>query len=260
MKICRFKSNESISFGIFENDLIYRIEGFPDVSNLSDQINNKEIFKITDIEILPPIQPSKIVCVGRNYAEHALELGNEVPKYPLIFLKAPSAIISNGEAIVIPILSQQVEHEGELGIVIGKPCKNLSQNDDPMEFVMGYICLNDVTARDLQRLDIQFTRAKSFDTFCPISNFVETALDISDIRVTTKVNNIIRQDGRTSQMVFSVPFLIRYISNQMTLNEGDIIATGTPAGVSKLNPGDICEVHIEGLDILQNPIINMENL
>ena len=202
----------------------------------------------------------KIICIGRNYAEHAKELGNEVPKEPLLFLKAPSALISNGNSILIPPQSQQVEHEGELGIVIGKTCKNLADNDNPLDYVFGYICLNDVTARDIQRKDVQFTRGKSFDTFCPISDFIETDMDVSDIRVTTKVNGIIKQDGRTSQMVFPVPFLIRYISNQMTLNLGDIIATGTPSGVSKLNNGDICEIEIEGLDVLRNPIFEKENL
>lgn len=147
-----------------------------------------------------------------------------------------------------------MEHEGELGVVIGRECKKLAEDDSPLDFVFGYICLNDVTARDLQRKDIQFARAKSFDTFCPIGSFIETELDVSDIRVTTKVNGEIKQDGRTSQMVFDVPYLIRYISNQMTLIQGDIIATGTPSGVSKLNVGDVCEVEIEEIGILKNII------
>jgi 2-keto-4-pentenoate hydratase/2-oxohepta-3-ene-1,7-dioic acid hydratase in catechol pathway len=198
--------------------------------------------------------PSKIVCVGRNYAEHAKELGNEVPKAPLLFLKAPSAIIANGESIVIPSQSNQVEHEGELAVVIGRDCKNLSDADDPFAFVLGYTCLNDVTARDIQRADVQFTRGKSFDTFCPIGPHIETELDVSDLRVTTSVNGEIRQDGRTSQMVFPVDFLVRYISRQMTLKAGDVIATGTPSGVSKMEPGDICEVTIEGIGTLKNDV------
>ena len=254
MKLCRYKLNNQIGFGVIEGDNISPILGFPKASDLENQIIRNKTYKTSEAQILLPTRPSKIVCVGRNYAEHAKELGNEVPKEPLLFLKAPSAIIGNGEKIVIPPQSEQVEHEGELGIVIGKKCKNLSENDKPFEYVLGYICLNDVTARDLQRKDVQFTRAKSFDTFCPISNFIETDLDVSDIRVTTKVNGIIKQDGRTSQMVFPVSFLIKYISNQMTLNPGDIIATGTPSGVSKLNSGDICEIEIEGLDILQNSV------
>jgi 2-keto-4-pentenoate hydratase/2-oxohepta-3-ene-1,7-dioic acid hydratase in catechol pathway len=199
-------------------------------------------------------QPSKIVCVGRNYSEHARELGNEVPAAPLLFLKAPSAIIHDGESIVVPPQSKQVEHEGELAIVIGRDCKNIADDDDPFAYVLGYTCLNDVTARDLQKVDGQFARAKSFDTFCPIGPHIETELDVSDLRVTTMVNGQVKQDGRTSQMVFPVDFLIRYISKQMTLKAGDIIATGTPSGVSKMNPGDVCEVTIEGIGTLRNPV------
>jgi len=206
------------------------------------------------IEIEKDFAPSKIVCVGRNYAEHAAELGNEVPAEPLLFLKAPSAIIPSGETIIIPTQSQQVEHEGELAVVIAKTCKRLTGTDDWREYVLGYACLNDVTARDLQRKDGQFTRAKSFDTFCPIGPHIETDLDVSDIRIETRVDGVVKQSGRTSQMVFSVDFLIRYISNMMTLNAGDVIATGTPSGVSKMESGDVCEIEIEGIGILRNPI------
>jgi 2-keto-4-pentenoate hydratase/2-oxohepta-3-ene-1,7-dioic acid hydratase in catechol pathway len=200
------------------------------------------------------ITPSKIVCVGRNYSEHAKELGNEVPTSPLLFLKAPSAIVKSGDAIVIPSQSKQVEHEGELAVVIGSDCKNLRNDEDTSKYVLGYTCLNDVTARDIQRADVQFTRGKSFDTFCPIGPHIETDLDVRDIRVTTSVNGVLKQDGRTSQMVFPVDFLIRYISRQMTLKAGDIIATGTPSGVSKLNAGDTCEVTIEGIGTLTNSV------
>jgi 2-keto-4-pentenoate hydratase/2-oxohepta-3-ene-1,7-dioic acid hydratase in catechol pathway len=207
------------------------------------------------MKVETPINPSKIVCVGRNYSEHAKELGNEVPTAPLLFLKAPSALIGHGEAIVIPGQSQQVEHEGELAVVIGRDAKNIRDDESPFQYVLGYTCLNDVTARDVQRADVQFTRGKSFDTFCPVGPHIESELDVSDIRVTTKVNGIIKQDGRTSQMVFPVDFLIRYISRQMTLRVGDIIATGTPSGVSKLNPGDVCEVTVEGIGTLSNNVI-----
>jgi 2-keto-4-pentenoate hydratase/2-oxohepta-3-ene-1,7-dioic acid hydratase (catechol pathway) len=206
------------------------------------------------IEITEAFNPSKIVCVGRNYAEHAAELGNAVPTAPLLFLKAPSSIIPNGEAIEIPSQSDQVEHEAELAIVIGRDCKNIADDEDPFQYVLGYTCLNDVTARDVQRNDVQFTRGKSFDTFCPIGPWIETELDVSEIRVTCSVNGEIRQDGRTSQMVFPVGFLIRYISQQMTLKKGDVIATGTPSGVSRLHPGDVCEVTIEGIGTLSNPV------
>ncbi len=207
------------------------------------------------IEIEWPFTPSKIVCVGRNYAEHAAELGNAVPTTPLLFLKAPSALIPDGGEIVIPPQSTQVEHEAELAIIIGRKCKDLTHLDDPFDYVRGYACLNDVTARDIQKHDVQFTRGKSFDTFCPIGPHIETELDVSNVRVICRVNGEVRQDGRASQMVFPVDFLIRYISNQMTLNDGDVIATGTPSGVSKMNPGDVCEVEIEGIGVLRNSVV-----
>ena len=206
------------------------------------------------IDIGDDFQPSKIICVGRNYADHAAELGNEVPKEPLLFLKAPSAFIRNGDPILIPPQSQQVEHEGELAIIIGRKCKGLYDDEDPFAYIRGYTSLNDVTARDVQRKDVQFTRGKSFDTFCPIGPWVETELDVMDLRVTCSVNGEIRQDGRTSQMVFPVDFLVRYISRQMTLLPGDVIATGTPSGVSKLNSGDVCEVEIDGIGTLRNTV------
>lgn len=207
------------------------------------------------IDIEPDFSPSKIVCVGRNYAEHAAELGNAVPTEPLLFLKAPSSVIRNEQSIVIPKQSLQVEHEGELAVIISKTCKGLTDDADPLHYVLGYTCLNDVTARDIQRKDVQFTRGKSFDTFCPIGPRIETELDVSDIRVMTRVNGVIKQDGLTSQMVFPVDFLIRYISNMMTLNPGDVIATGTPSGVSKMESGDVCEIEIDGIGILRNPVI-----
>src|SRR5688572_6149820 len=205
------------------------------------------------------VSPSKIICVGRNYADHAKELGNEVPTYPLLFLKAPSAIIASGDTIVIPARSSQVEHEGELAVIIGRDCKDLADEDDISDFVLGYTCLNDVTARDIQRADVQFTRGKSFDTFCPIGPHIETELDASDIRITTKVNGVIKQDGRTSQMVFTIDFLIGYISRQMSLKAGDVIATGTPAGVSKLEVGDLCEVTIEGIGTLSHEVTSQSD-
>ena len=206
------------------------------------------------IEIEKDFKPSKIVCVGRNYAEHAAELGNELPAEPLLFLKAPSSLIRNNETINIPAESQQVEHEAELAVVIGTQCSRISEAEDPLHFVRGYSCLNDVTARDLQRKDVQFTRAKSFDTFCPIGPFIETDIDPADLSVVCRVNGQVKQSGRTSQMVFPVPFLIRYISKMMTLFPGDVIATGTPSGVSRLRSGDVCEVEVEGIGVLRNPV------
>ncbi len=206
------------------------------------------------IELGNDFRPSKIVCVGRNYVEHAAELGNEVPKEPLLFLKAPSALILNNEEIVIPPQSEQVEHEGELAVVIGRTCKNISDEEDPFSYVKGFTCLNDLTARDLQRRDGQFARAKSFDTFCPVGPAIETDLDVADISLQCRVNGVVKQSGSTSQMVFPVEFLIRYISKMMTLLPGDLIATGTPSGVSALRSGDVCEVEIEGIGTLSNRV------
>lgn len=254
MKICRFLQQNFERYGALHNDRIYPIPDNLGFDGINESLGLSESYDLSEVKFLPPVTPSKIVCVGRNYAEHAAELGNQVPVEPLLFLKAPSALITEGDSITIPTQSQQVEHEGELAVVIGRDCKNLTKDDNPFEYVFGYTCLNDVTARDLQRKDVQFTRAKSFDTFCPIGAFIETELDATNLRVTTKVNGLIKQDGLTSQMVFPVDFLIRYISNIMTLKAGDIIATGTPSGVSKLNAGDICEVEIEGIGILRNPV------
>lgn len=246
MKICRFERYGAVGIGIMEGEEIWVCD-----ENLQ---KTDELWYPDEVSIVAPANPSKIVCVGRNYAEHAAELGNEVPKSPLLFLKAPSSIIGPGRSIVIPPQSDQVEHEGELAVVIGKRAKNIPDVEDPLAYVLGYSCLNDVTARDIQRADVQFTRGKSFDTFCPIGPIIETELDVSDVRVTTTVNGEVRQDGRTSQMVFPIPYLVRYISQQMTLMPGDIIATGTPSGVSKMNPGDICEVTVEGIGTLRNKV------
>lgn len=255
MKICHFLYQNKTYWGAFNNGRVFPFPESEIVPANEEQLKLTNSIEIESVKLLPPMTPTKIVCVGRNYAEHAAELGNEIPKTPLLFLKAPSALITEGEAIVIPEQSNQVEHEGELALVISQKCQKLTEHENPFDFVLGYTCLNDVTARDLQRTDIQFTRAKSFDTFCPIGAFIETETDVSDIRVQTRVNGVIKQDGKTSQMVFSVDFLIRYISNQMTLYPGDIIATGTPSGVSKLNDGDVCEIEIEGVGTLRNPVV-----
>jgi len=204
------------------------------------------------IEIERDFRPSKIVCVGRNYAEHAAELGNEMPTAPLLFLKAPSAVIFDGDAIKLPAVSERVEHEGELAVMIGQKAKDIGDDEDVTPYIRGYTCLNDVTARDIQRADVQFTRGKSFDTFCPIGPWIETDLDPTDIGVTVRVNGELRQQGRTSQMAFPVDYLVRYISRQMTLLPGDIIATGTPSGVGPLKSGDTVSVEIEGIGTLTN--------
>jgi 2-keto-4-pentenoate hydratase/2-oxohepta-3-ene-1,7-dioic acid hydratase in catechol pathway len=182
-----------------------------------------------------------------------------MPTEPLLFLKAPSAIIGPDEAITLPSQSSQVEHEGELGVVIGRQARRLTEADNPLHYVLGYTCLNDVTARDLQRRDVQFTRAKSFDTFCPVGPFIATGINPLDVLVETRVNGEVRQSARTSTMAFPVPMLLRYISNIMTLNPGDLVATGTPAGVSRLKAGDIVEVEVEGIGTLRNEVRSLES-
>jgi 2-keto-4-pentenoate hydratase/2-oxohepta-3-ene-1,7-dioic acid hydratase in catechol pathway len=201
--------------------------------------------------LLPPVVPSKIVCVGRNYAEHAKELGNEAPSDPILFFKPPSALLAPGGTIVRPAASQRVDFEGELAIVIGREATRVSAARW-RDYVRGYACANDVTARDLQKKDVQFTRAKGFDTFCPIGPCIEDDLDVSDLRLVTRVNGEVRQDGRTSQMIFSLAFLFEYITAIMTLVPGDVILTGTPAGVGPLAAGETVEVEVEGIGVLSN--------
>ena len=206
-----------------------------------------------------PRAPSKIVCVGRNYAAHARELGNDVPERPLLFLKPPSALIANGEPIVLPLDSQRVEHEGEIGLVIGRRVRDISEAE-ALEAIAGYVALNDVTARDLQKLDVQFTRAKGFDTFCPVGELIpaERVRQWRDLEIICRVNGQERQRGFAHDMVFGMPMLVSYISRVMTLEAGDIIATGTPEGVGPLNAGDEVEVEVGGLDVLVNPVVAHE--
>jgi len=203
--------------------------------------------------LLPPATPTKIVCIGRNYADHAKELGNEAPSEPLLFLKPPSALLAPGGTIVRPSQSQLVHHEGELAIVVSREAKNV-RRENWRDYVLGFTCANDVSARDLQRKDVQFTRGKGFDTFCPIGPHIETDLDPSDLRVVTRVNGEVKQDGRTSQMIFPCDVLLAYVSEHMTLMPGDVILTGTPAGVGSLNAADTVEVEIEGIGTLTNAV------
>ena len=202
---------------------------------------------------LSEIHPTKIICIGRNYADHARELGNEAPAEPLLFLKPPSALLASGGTIVRPAISNRVDHEGELAMVIGRRARNVSRAGW-REYVLGFTCANDVTARDVQKKDVQFTRGKGFDTFCPVGPHVETELDVSNLRVQTRVNGQVRQDGNTSQMIFDCGFLIEYITSVMTLEPGDLILTGTPAGVGPLEKGDVVEVEIEGIGVLRNDV------
>ncbi|HEV7591243.1 MAG TPA: fumarylacetoacetate hydrolase family protein [Longimicrobium sp.] len=199
-------------------------------------------------------RPSKIVCVGRNYLEHARELGNDVPERPLVFLKPPSSLLADGEAIVLPPESAQVEHEGEIALVIGRRARHVAEAE-AWDVVAGIAPLNDVTARDLQKTDGQWTRAKGFDTFCPLGAAVPLdGIDRDRIEVVCRVNGEVRQHGRVGEMAFSIPRLIAYISGVMTLEPGDVIATGTPAGVGPLRPGDVVEVEIPGVGKISNPV------
>jgi len=202
---------------------------------------------------MPSPSPSKIVCVGRNYREHAKELGNDVPKEPLIFLKPPSSVVRDGEPIVLTPQSKRVEHEGEIGIVIRKSLRHASAKEAGAA-IGGIVALNDVTARDLQRTDSQWTRAKGFDTFCPLGEPGNPPDDLATLTVVTRVNGEERQRGSASEMVFSIPDLLSYISEIMTLEPGDVVATGTPAGVGTLAPGDVVEVEVLGVSRVRNPV------
>jgi 2-keto-4-pentenoate hydratase/2-oxohepta-3-ene-1,7-dioic acid hydratase in catechol pathway len=215
---------------------------------------------------MPPVCPSKIICVGLNYADHAKELKMEKPENPILFLKPPSAALSHGESIICPPESRQVEHEAELAIVIGKAGKNITEADAP-DYILGYTCFNDVTARDLQRADGQWTRAKSFDTFAPFGPVIVTPHELKQkglspdnlkiiCRVIRDQKEEIRQHSTTSEFIFSIPKIISFISSVMTLEKGDIIATGTPPGVGEIRAGDVVEVEIEGIGILRNTVVS----
>ena len=206
---------------------------------------------------MPNLAPSKIVCVGRNYAAHARELGNAVPKEPLIFLKPPSSIIRDGESIRLPTVSKQVEYEGEIGVVVGRRLRRASV-DEARTAVSGIVAANDVTARDLQKSDGQWTRAKGFDTFCAVGPIGGVPDSLSSLTISCRVNGTVRQEGRALDMVFDIPALLAYISGIMTLEAGDLVLTGTPDGVGTLSPGDVVEVEIAGVSRVSNPVTSDE--
>jgi 2-keto-4-pentenoate hydratase/2-oxohepta-3-ene-1,7-dioic acid hydratase in catechol pathway len=251
MRIVRFETPDSKKpkFGWLLDDKVGEISG-----NIFGRYQRKEaLTPLADVKLLAPTEPTKIVCVGRNYVDHAKELGNEVPKVPLIFMKPPSAIIANGEIISLPPQSARVEHEAELVVVIGKRGRHVTA-ENARKIILGYTVGNDVTARDLQNSDGQWTRAKGFDTFCPFGPWIDTEFDPSDAVVTCRVNGQMRQMASTRDMVFNVGVLIAYISSVMTLEPGDIIFTGTPAGVGELKDGDEVSVEIEGLGLIKNKV------
>ncbi len=250
MRIVRYQTKDGApKYGWLLEDKIGEIEG-----DLFGTYKRKEASTpLADVRLLPPSQPSKILCVGRNYVEHARELGNEVPKVPLIFMKPPSSIIGNGDTIILPPQSQQVDHEGELVAVIGKRGRHILA-EEAAQYILGYTVGNDVTARDLQRIDDQWTRAKGFDTFCVFGPWIDTDFDPSDAVLTCRVNGQMRQMASTRDMVFNVGVLVAYISSVMTLEPGDLLFTGTPSGIGQLKDGDVVEVEIEGLGQLSNPV------
>ncbi len=212
---------------------------------------------LSKLRLLPAVLPSKILCVGRNYRDHAAELGNEVPKEPLIFLKPPSSLLGSGGTVQMPKLSKRVDYEGELGIVIGKRARHIGPDEDVRQYIRGYVCVNDVTARDLQKSDGQWTRGKGFDTFCPVGPIVSDEIDplSTAVTVTTHVNGELKQTGSTADFIFAIPELLRYISAFATLEPGDLIPTGTPAGVGPVKPGDRIQVSIPGLGTLENTTV-----
>jgi 2-keto-4-pentenoate hydratase/2-oxohepta-3-ene-1,7-dioic acid hydratase in catechol pathway len=249
VRIARFVAPTGLFWGVVEGDDVAAIDGHPFAAITFTGAR----WPLAEVRMLSPILPSKVVAVGRNYAEHAHELGNEVPETPLLFLKPSTSVIGTGDVIRLPPDSAQVEHEAELAAVIGRPAKDV-EREKALDHVLGYTAANDVTARDQQRADVQFTRAKGYDSFCPIGPWIETVLDPSDLRITASVNGELRQDGRTSQMVHDVASLIAFVSNIMTLLPGDVILTGTPAGVGPLRDADRVSIDIEGIGTLTNEV------
>jgi 2-keto-4-pentenoate hydratase/2-oxohepta-3-ene-1,7-dioic acid hydratase in catechol pathway len=259
VRIARFAHSSGFSFGVVEgsgdddSQVVSQIDGHP----FGDIKLTGQRWALADVRLLSPILPSKVVCVGRNYADHAAELGNEVPKEPLLFLKPSTSLIGPNDAIRIPPQSHQVEHEAELAVVIGATGARRVDKAGAAAAIFGYTCANDVTARDLQRADVQFTRAKGFDSFCPLGPWMVTDVDVRDVEVRCEVNEEVRQLGRTKDMVFDPATLVSYISHVMTLLPGDVVLTGTPAGVSQMVDGDVVTVTIEGLGSLTNRVQNL---
>ena len=246
MKLVRYTHNGTIAFGALESDRVT-----PLAANLKP--SGAATTALGDVRLLAPVTPSKIVAIGLNYADHAAEGNRELPKEPLLFIKPSTAVIGPGDEVIYPPQTTNLHYEGELAIVIGKPAKNVSIGD-ARRYVLGYTCANDVTARDLQRRDVQFTRGKGFDTFAPLGPWIVTDLDPSDLAIQTRLNGAVRQDSRTSKLIFNCDYLISYISSVMTLLPGDVISTGTAAGVGPMQPGDTVEVEIEHIGCLRNTI------
>lgn len=252
MRIVRFKTKNSLpQYGWVYQDMVGQIQGDP----FGDYRRLEPEYKLVDVDLLVPCTPGKIIAIGQNYPDHAFEMNAEVPQVPIIFLKPPSALIPSGDPIVLPPQSSQVEIEAELAMVIGKQSRWLNP-ENLKEMIFGYSIANDVTARDLQHADGQWTRSKSFDSFCPLGPWIETDFDPSDAIITSHINNALKQMSSTQEMVFDPYQLILYLSTIMTLNPGDLVLTGTPAGVSPIVEGDLVSIHIDGIGSLINPVIS----
>jgi 2-keto-4-pentenoate hydratase/2-oxohepta-3-ene-1,7-dioic acid hydratase in catechol pathway len=254
MKIYRYKYRDKTAYGALKEELLYPVVGS---IYRKFELKRKGV-PISDVFLLPPAKPSKIVAIGRNYKDHAAEMGKPLPEEPLIFLKPPTALIGPNEIIIYPDMSKRVDFEGELAVVIRKKARLLKEGDDVQAYILGYSCFNDVTARDLQRKDVQFTRGKSFDTFAAVGPCVATDIDPSSLRLKTFLNGKLKQSGNTKNLIFPIPYLVRFISQVMTLNPGDIIATGTPAGIGPMVPGDRVDVQIEGIGVLSNKVLKIK--
>ncbi len=263
MKYCRFNLNGKTHVGLVESvagrEEITRIFlSAPEDAQggLEDSPTRRvDAIPLVQATLLAPVLPSKIICVGRNYRDHAAELNNEVPTEPLIFFKPPSSLLAPNGTIIRPKISQRVDYEGELGVVIGKQCHALGYGEDVRPFILGFTCVNDVTARDLQKKDGQWTRAKGFDTFCPVGPVVSTEVDPwTEVSIETRINGEVRQSGNTRDFIFALDVVIRYIAEIMTLMPGDLILTGTPAGVGAMSDGDSVEISVEGIGTLTNVV------
>ena len=255
MRLIRFKTGTEEKNGVVVNGGLVEIpHSLLEASQAPfDDLERKDFYSLDDVNILPPVQPSKVVCVGLNYQDHAQELNMDLPEEPILFIKPPTTVIGPDNPIIYPPQCHQLDYEAELAVVIGRETRFTSKND-ARDHIAGYTILNDVTARDLQRKDGQWTRAKSFDTFCPIGPWIETDMDPSHQDISLKLNGEVKQNSNTENMIFSVEELVEFISHIMTLNQGDIIATGTPPGVGSMNVEDIVEVKIEGIGTLSNKI------
>ncbi len=254
MKIYRYRYGNRRFYGVLKEEMLYPIVGS---IYRKFEIKKKGV-PISDVFLLPPVKPSKIVAIGRNYKDHAVEMGKPLPKEPLLFLKPPSALVGPNEIIIYPNMSKRVDYEGELAVIIRKKAHRLAEETNVDPYILGYSCFNDVTARDLQRKDVQFTRGKSFDTFASVGPCVATDVDPTALRLKTFLNGKLKQSGNTKNLIFPIPYLMRFISRVMTLYPGDIIATGTPAGIGPMTPGDRVDVQIEGIGVLSNRVLKIK--